>query len=407
MVGSGRLRVPLAIVVVATIVGAGGAAGPAGLAGATFDGPAGEQAVPSQDVTSQTAADRTIIEVTVYANRSARWTLRYRTVLENDSERASFEAFAADFNANETQRFRDFRRDAQALTREGANTTGREMDATGFRKRAFVDESLDNQFGVVELSFLWTSFAEANGGRVVVGDVFEGGFYVGPDQTLVVRPGPDLAFESVTPNGTFSDPEAPRRSDSVTWEGERSFTDERPRVVFSSTATGGSTRTTDGTGPGGGPSVTPTPTDPERGGGMPAWLVVPIVGIVVVAAAVAWYRRWGTPPSDRAVSKSEPSEPPEGQPEPVPPEELLSDEDRVERLLEQEGGRMRQSAIVEETDWSKSKVSMVLSEMEEEGQVSKLRIGRENVIALPGEEPGAADSPFEDSDRDQEDSNGE
>jgi uncharacterized membrane protein len=64
-------------------------------------------------------------------------------------------------------------------------------------------------------------------------------------------------------------------------------------------------------------------------------------------------------------------------------------------LLEENGGRMRQVAIVEETEWSKSKVSMLLSDMEEEGDISKLRVGRENIISLAGEEPEAAGSPFE------------
>lgn len=57
---------------------------------------------------------------------------------------------------------------------------------------------------------------------------------------------------------------------------------------------------------------------------------------------------------------------------------------------------MRQVNIVEETGWSKSKVSMLLSEMEEKDLLSKLCIGRENVVALPGYELDAADSSFED-----------
>jgi uncharacterized membrane protein len=78
-----------------------------------------------------------------------------------------------------------------------------------------------------------------------------------------------------------------------------------------------------------------------------------------------------------------------------PEREQLSDEDRVIRLLEENGGRMKQVNIVENTEWSKSKVSMLLSDMEEEGKISKLRVGRENIISLAGEEPDAAGSPFE------------
>jgi len=73
----------------------------------------------------------------------------------------------------------------------------------------------------------------------------------------------------------------------------------------------------------------------------------------------------------------------------------LDDEDRVIKLLEDNGGRMKQVDIVETTEWSKSKVSMLLSDMEEAGDISKLRVGRENIISLAGEEPDAAGSPFD------------
>ena len=77
-------------------------------------------------------------------------------------------------------------------------------------------------------------------------------------------------------------------------------------------------------------------------------------------------------------------------------EKFLSDEDRVINLLEENDGRMRQVSIVEKTEWSKSKVSMLLSDMEADGQISKLRVGRENIISITGEEPDAAGSPFDD-----------
>jgi uncharacterized membrane protein len=69
-------------------------------------------------------------------------------------------------------------------------------------------------------------------------------------------------------------------------------------------------------------------------------------------------------------------------------EPLLADEDRVERLLAERGGRMRQQAIGEELDWSRSKTSRVLGRMAEADQVRKLQLGRENVIALPDEPEG-------------------
>ncbi|WP_375137063.1 helix-turn-helix transcriptional regulator [Halostella salina] len=129
----------------------------------------------------------------------------------------------------------------------------------------------------------------------------------------------------------------------------------------------------------------------------------PMVGVVVllvagVVAAAALRGRSdevdadGTPdpPEPDVADAAKPAEPADEEPE------ALSDEDRVVALLEANDGRMKQVNIVEETEWSKSKVSMLLSEMAEDGTISKLRVGRENIISLDGDEPAAAGSPFDD-----------
>ncbi|WP_430639502.1 DUF7343 domain-containing protein [Haloferax volcanii] len=78
-------------------------------------------------------------------------------------------------------------------------------------------------------------------------------------------------------------------------------------------------------------------------------------------------------------------------------EELLDDETRVLRLLDDNGGQLRQSKVVEGTEWSKSKVSRVLSRMADEGTVAKINLGRENLIARPENVPEHARSPFDES----------
>lgn len=56
-------------------------------------------------------------------------------------------------------------------------------------------------------------------------------------------------------------------------------------------------------------------------------------------------------------------------------------------LLEANDGRMKQSEIVAETDWSATTVSRELSAMEEDDLIHKVRVGRANMILLAGEEP--------------------
>ncbi|EJN58834.1 helix-turn-helix transcriptional regulator [Halogranum rubrum] len=351
---------------------------------------------------AQESFDRNEVRLTVYENRSARWTFHYERTLSNESERQDFDAFAEEFNSNETQLYLGFRRDSSALVAEGANITGREMEATGFARRADVTSSLGNDIGIVEMSFTWTSFGVENAGRTVVGDVFEGGLYLGPQQSLVVSPGPELRFESVEPPGTQSNSSSLPASDSVTWQGEQEFTDNRPQVVFVASQTGdGESSGVGGTEIDGNTGSVEAATTPSFWAGDSLPMLVGVVGVLVLGgAATVWYlRREEFGPyaesGDEAEQESEPVGTAITEPA-VSDEELLTDEDRVVRMLETNGGRMKQVNIVSETGWSKSKVSMLLTDMEEEGLISKLRVGRENVISLKGHEPEAAGSPFDD-----------
>jgi hypothetical protein len=326
-------------------------------------------------------------ELKVYPNGSTRWSFVYKRTLSNRTEQRRFEAYADRFNGRRTPLYEDFVGNAETLARLGAETTGREMEARAFRRRANVT-SLGNR-GVIEMSFLWTNFAVVrDNGSVAIGDVFEGGdlqgaIYLGPDQQFVIRAAGELTVRSAAP-----DPDSTSRN-AVSWTGEHEFDDGRPNALLAP------------------PSTEEEPLPLAVGGA-----VLVLLGL---AAAIAW--RFGGLPGSEAGSGSGPGSSPapdagsgsstegtnpsggsgEGgggrSPEPaVAEEELLADDDRVLRLLETNGGRMRQVSIVEATDWSKSKVSMLLSEMESEGQVSRLRIGRENIVSLDGHEPDG-DSP--------------
>jgi hypothetical protein len=365
-------------------------------------GSAGSASLGAPTLLQGFEADRTSFRITLYENGSAEWRFRYEKGL-NESEREDFEAFAERFNGNETDLYTNFRKRARWLTDNGSTATGREMSAGGFDREART-EGLDPQsrtLGVVEMSFRWEGFAQVrDDGRVEAGDVFQGGLYIGPDQELVFSAGPNLAFAEALPEDSrVVSAGALAESGAVTWSGERSFNDGRPRVVLTDEAAGGATATT-------ADAATATET---LAGATPGWLfpvgVLLVVVLVGGGAAVAY--RGGALSSDDdggvaagstndggggAGAAGAEAEPAVG----VTEAELLSDEERVVNLLEGHGGRMKQVDIVEETDWSKSKVSMLLSDMEDDEEISKLRVGRENIVSLTGHEPDAAGSPFDD-----------
>jgi hypothetical protein len=144
----------------------------------------------------------------------------------------------------------------------------------------------------------------------------------------------------------------------------------------------------------------------------PVWLVVGILLVVAVLVAIGvfgrrqWRERSGELLSLGSNADSEPTADPDGgadsttdaEPTTDVAESIpMTDEDRVLALLREHDGRMKQSHIVEQTEWSKAKVSRLLSSMNEEGTVEKLSIGRENIISLDGHGPEAARSPYEEN----------
>ena len=157
-----------------------------------------------------------------------------------------------------------------------------------------------------------------------------------------------------------------------------------------------------------------TPDAGAAGGGFPelpreAVGTLFVVGALVLLGLFAFFRRssdggvldrvggFGDPGddgdagADAASGTSGTATPPPGAATaPIP-----TNQNRVLELLSSNGGRMLQSDIVDETDWSKSKVSRVLSDMDEEGEITKIDVGKGNLIALPEVAPQSSRSPHD------------
>lgn len=62
-----------------------------------------------------------------------------------------------------------------------------------------------------------------------------------------------------------------------------------------------------------------------------------------------------------------------------------SREDALVELVESRGGRVKQSELVELTGWSKATVSRYLGELEDDGAIDRVSVGRQKVVLLPDE----------------------
>ena len=73
----------------------------------------------------------------------------------------------------------------------------------------------------------------------------------------------------------------------------------------------------------------------------------------------------------------------DGTPTIIDHETVISSEDQVLSLLDVYEGRIWQQDVVAETGFSPAKVSRLLSALEDDGQIVRLRKGREKIVVDP------------------------
>ncbi|ELZ18252.1 hypothetical protein C478_01300 [Natrinema thermotolerans DSM 11552] len=373
-----------------------------------------------------------MIRVRITDDGNARWTIENRFLVTNDTEAETFRNYSDAVVSGDHEEPYDLRAFERTVD-DVADSTGRDMSVenAGWDDprieplEADGEQSSDGnaRVGVISYSFTWTNFAVVDGDRIYVGDAFRTDdtllfSVLNSWQRLVIEPPDNYGFVDV-PTGT--------ENGALVWNGPYEF-DETGLEI---TILRGADTNPESPGTDGSNSLLPT--------GMWGWLIA--VGIVLVVLAAggyfvvrrtdrvnpsavvpsleriepsAWLGRRERPtdtPGEITDETKETDATPEPAAEPtvaagtesgthlefeepvgdaVDPE-LLSDEERVLRMLKQNGGRMKQASIVSETGWSNAKVSQLLSQMDDDDEIEKLRIGRENLITLPGVDPTEVD----------------
>lgn len=340
-------------------------------------------------------ADRVVMRATVDENGDATWRIEYRIRLDSDDREAAFDDLEADVQENESA-YVDRYADRMASTAAtAADATGREM-AVSDMSVTTEREQFPEETGLLVYEFRWSGFAAAETDRLVIGDAI-GGLFLEEGYQLTLRWPDDHELRSATPT---PDDTGDR---SVTWRGSKDFATDEPRV---------------------------TVAQPSVFGGSGLW----VAGVIVVGilASVLYWRRDavrqvlgvgagdgepqpevkatqapGTADASGAADASETGDTSDtadgtgtsgsagaaggagataaesADPASAESEELLSNEERVLRLLENQGGRMKQQDVVQELGWTDARTSQVVSGLREDGELESFRLGRENVLRLP------------------------
>lgn len=308
------------------------------------------------------------ITIEIEDDGDARFTITERHYLDSSDDRDAFQQLIDEFEEGEYDLGGP---DYPTVVSDVSDNTDREMALVDAERSG----TIENDNGTLEYSFTWTQFALPTDEGLEVGDAFhldDDTHWLGslsPTQQLVIIPPEEYLIASSS--GTASEVD----NGTLIWEGPTNFAANDIEATFG--------------------TANESTLDRE---------LLAVGGLLLVGGVVLLSWRYrdqlvelldndddsDAVPTTDAVAESDGGTSPEQStsedPDPQPNPELLSDPERVEWLLEQNGGRLKQRTIVDETDWSSAKVSQLLSQMEDDNRIQKLRIGRENLIALPEED---------------------
>jgi len=314
-------------------------------------------------------APSTTMTINLRSDQSADWQVVVEYELTSELERDVFSDVAADFESGTATDGLDVSlyENIAALSSERTGRTMRIQDVDR-------SSSLEGDTGRLSLSFTWTEFLREDGEKLVFNDALrtptDDSWLTSISETQEIRVTTPRGYAITSANVAFSD-------NTVTVTGPHTFdSEDHIRITL----------------------------EPSRFADTSAQLLgaAVVVAAAIISGALLLRRQddgidaeingGATMEANGGVDTVEPTARPESgdeidpEPDGTEPQKdlsLLADDERVLRLLERNGGRMRQAKIVSETKWSDAKVSQLLSSMADDGEIEKLRIGRENLISLP------------------------
>ena len=344
------------------------------------------------------AGAESIITVNVNESGNAFWTMEKRLPL-TPPELTEWEA--AIKTGQNISRYRDvpeFNDTISQFQRSSQNFSNRSMNIADVNISFDTVSDISGDFGIIRYTFLWKNFSRMDSDQIFVGDAFSGGLVLSPSSVLIINIPAGYDVMNATPSYDQRD-----RSRLI-WGGTlyRNFSIGEPSLVLSRS------------------NVTePIVNEPEKF----IWPLTAISIIVFVSVALVlflkrrrsanlsekgnevkhgelkeilktpevWnnlvqllHKEFGTQSVEelekaareqRLKKLDEKAQTPRA-------EEDLEYEERIEQYLLRSGGQAYQSDIVKESGLSKSKISMVLAAMKEDGLIIKIRKGKENLIRL-------------------------
>ncbi|MGC1120363.1 MAG: winged helix-turn-helix transcriptional regulator [Candidatus Methanofastidiosia archaeon] len=275
------------------------------------------------------SSEITTITIQLNSTGSAQWTVEDRIVLATEEDEKLFEEFEKDETLKE-EKLNEFKEKMNILLEKIKYSTNRSMNMTDFEIFMGKEVTVTNTYGVIRFRFTWEHFAITEGDRIIMGDAFEGGYYLSKNEILVVE------FPETFRLVTAAPPPDHQKETILIWEGPMNFNNGHPAVLVERQ---------------------------ETSAVASFWLLPVLAGVLIFA--VFMILRTRQPHLEK--EKSSP---------------YVDDKQLIIEAVKQHGGTIPQKELSDLTGFSKAKTSILLKELKKEGIIKKTFRGRENEIVL-------------------------
>ncbi len=169
---------------------------------------------------SQIRGERTTTIITLKEDGSAEWFIETRFYLENNETVQAFNKYLQVFNESkslilnqEKERFKEIVKKAELVSKRPMHIE--EFDVSMGRV---------GKVGMLIIKFVWSNFQKRVDDKLVMGDVFNGGYYLSTNEELEVVIPEEWNMYSVIPPPDFAE------EGKVIWKGPRDFGGGEPHV---------------------------------------------------------------------------------------------------------------------------------------------------------------------------------
>ena len=294
--------------------------------------------------------ETTTIVIHIDTTGSALWIVETRLVLTTQEDEKLFDEFQKDETLKEGK-LSDFKERMNLLLEKIKYSRQRSMNMTNFDIFLGTETTVTKTYGVIQLQFTWEGFAIKENDTIIMGDVFEGGYYLSRNEILVVEIPDNYHVVSVSPS-----PDQQKRS-TLIWEGPMNFVTGEPAVVMEKDVIQQTEKEEEEISE---EEKEEEISEEENG---KAILIASGLGLILIPALLVVVTK-------KKKQKEEPQK------------LYMDDKNLVIETIRSHGGSIAQKELPGLTGFSKAKISILLNELKEEGLIRKTFRGRENQITL-------------------------